>query len=300
MSEETISTEVLEKALSSLQDVIKGHNSRGTATTHVESMSGEGGSTQIHHTASNSDPGTWAGTGQRPVSENGATDGINEDGTDYSGSAEMVKSVLDKVAKGQELDEIEKAVLNAAVAKKDKKDDAEAEEKPAFMKGQDEDEDEVEKSLVDYAEENEDVAKGFEVSSFLSAWAAVQDEAQTASEDRISKSIRAAAEEQNTFNGQLAKSVAQLAEVLSIQAQRIEQLESSPARGPKSATAVEKSFGAGGTAPQGEELSKSQVSDALTELVQKGDIPALDAIRFDSTGELAPGLAEKVRAHYNR
>lgn len=315
MSEKTVSTEDLSKALEQLQDLAKGHNSRGTATTNVESMRDAGagagsdaGSTQVFHTASNSDPGTWAGSGQRKSPEDGATDGVSENGTDYSGTAEMVKSVMEKVAKGQDISDTERALIDLAVSKgggmftnfagtgkksldKDK-DDEKSEKK---------DEKEVEKSLTDYASDNEEVAKGLEVSSFLQGWAEVQAETISAVESRLAKSIAGAAEEQNSFNSDLAKSVSQLAEVLTIQAQRIEQLESTPARGPKSAQAVEKSFGAGGeVAPQGELLTKSQVSDALTEMVQKGDLPAVEVVKFESTGQLSADLDAKVRAHYNR
>lgn len=323
MSEKTVSTEDLSKALEQLQDLAKGHNSRGTATTKVESMrdgdagaGSDAGSTQVFHTASNSDPGTWAGSGQRKSPEDGATDGVSEDGTDYSGSAEMVKSIIDKIVKGQEITDVERALLDVVTkggmftnfsgtgkksvdADKDKMDKAQKSDKK-----DDDDADveiEVEKSLTDYASENEEVAKGLEVSSFLQGWAEVQAETISAVETRLAKSIVAASDEQNTFNADLAKSVAQLAEVLSIQAQRIEQIESTPARGPKSAQAVEKSFGAGGdVAPQGETLSKSQVSDALTEMVQKGELPAVEVVKFESTGMLSSDLDAKVRAHYNR
>lgn len=325
MSEKTVSTEDLSKALEQLQDLAKGHNSRGTATTKVESMRDAGvgagsdsGSTQVYHTPSNSDPNTWAGTGQRKSPEDGAHDGIEEDGTDYSGTAEMVKSILDKVIKGQTITDVERALLDvvskagpgmfnnyggigkkSGAGKDEKREDM---DKAKSKDDDDEDEDEievkVEKSLTDVASEHEDVAKGLEVSSFLSGWAQVQDEALRGVERRIAKSVSAAAEEQSSFNGELAKSVAQLAEVLSIQAQRIEQLESTPARGPKSAQAVEKSFG--GVAPQGETLTKSQVASALTEMVQKGELPAVEVVKFESTGMLSADLDERVRAHYNR
>jgi len=76
MSEKTVAEESVSKALETLQDLAKGHNSRGTATTEVESMRDAGagagsdsGSTQVFHTGANSDPGTWAGTGQRKSPE---------------------------------------------------------------------------------------------------------------------------------------------------------------------------------------------------------------------------------------
>jgi hypothetical protein len=322
MSEKTVAEESVSKALETLQDLAKGHNSRGTATTNVESMrdagagaGSDGGSTQVFHTPSNSDPGTWAGTGQRKSPEDGATDGVSEDGTDYSGSAEMVKSVMEKAASGQSLNDIEQAVLTAALSKggmftnfsgtgkksKDEDDDGkEKVEKACDDKDDDKDDKKnpFAKSLEDAASDNEDVAKGLEVSSFLSGWAGVQSEALSGVEARIAKSIQGAHTEQRSYNAELAKSIVGLAEVLTLQSQRIEQLESTPARAPKSATAVEKSFGAGGEAPQGEEqLSKSQVLDTMTRMVESGDLSATEVVKFESTNTLAPELDSSIRAY---
>jgi hypothetical protein len=313
MSEEkTVAEESISKALETLQDLAKGHNSRGTATTHVESMrdasvgaGSDGGSTQVFHTPSNSDPGTWAGTGQRVSPEDGATDGVEEDGTDYSGSAEMVKSVMEKVAKGEAITSTERALIELALEKGG----------PGMFnnfggtgkKSMDKDEDEKEekkdekpfgKSLEEAASENEDVAKGLEVSSFLSGWADVQGEALRGVEARLEKSLQAAHGEQRAYNAELAKSIAGLAEVLTLQAQRVEQLESTPARGPKSAQAIDKSFGAGGVVePQAEQLSKSQVLDTMTRMVESGDLSATEVVKFESTNALTPELDSAVRAY---
>ena len=321
MSEKTVAEESVAKALEALQDLNKGHNSRGTATTDVESMrdagvgaGSDGGSTQVFHTPSNSDPGTWAGTGQRKSPEDGATDGIDENGTDYSGSAEMVKSVLAKAAAGLPLDPIEKAVLAemskggmftnfSGTGKKSKADDDDRSEK--VEKACDEDDDDKDdkknpfaKSLEDAASDNEDVAKGLEVSSFLQGWTNVNSDALSGVESRLTKSVLSAQNEQREYNGELAKSIVNLAEVLSLQSQRIEQLESTPARAPKSATAIDKSFGAGGAvAPEGEQLSKSQVLDTMTEMVQSGDLSATEVVKFESTNVLEQGLESTIRAY---
>jgi hypothetical protein len=319
MSEDkTVAVESVAKALETLQDLAKGHNSRGTATTEVESMrdagtgSGSGsGSTQVFHTPANSDPGTWAGTGQRTSPEDGATDGIDENGTDYSGSAEMVKSVMEKAASGQALNDIDKAVLAAALSKggmftnfsgtgkKSKADDDDKSEKVEKAADCDDDDDKDDKKnpFAKSLEGNEDVAKGLEVSSFLSGWADVQGAALNGVEARLTKSLQGAHGEQREYNTELAKSIVGLAEVLTLQSQRIEQLESTPARGPKSATAVEKSFGEGG-APQGEEqLSKSQVLDAMTQMVVSGELSATEVVKFESTNALTPEIDSQVKAY---
>jgi hypothetical protein len=310
MSEKTVETDSVAKALNALHDVVKGHTSGGTATTNVESMRDAGvgagssaGSTQVFHTPSNSDPGTWAGTGQRTSPEDGATDGISPDGTDYSGSAEMVKSVMQKVAAGIQLDAVEKAIFDTVIKGMAKDDDDEKVEKSDDCDDDDKDdkkENPFGKSLADAASENEDVAKGLEVSSFLSGWTEVQSEALTSVESRISKSITGIHNEQKAYQGELAKSIAGLAEVLTLQSQRIEQLESTPARAPKSAvSAVEKSFAAGGHEPQGESLNKSQVLGILTSMVEAGDASATDVIKFESTDNISPEMESKVRAYHS-
>jgi hypothetical protein len=312
MSEKTVETDDVKKALEALQDIAKGHDSRGTATTKVESMrdggagaGSSGGSTQVFHTPSNSDPGTWAGTGQRTSPEDGATDGISSDGTDYSGSAEMVKSVLEKVAKGESLNAIEKAVFDVVVKGYGKKDDDDEVEKAAKCDDDDDDDDKKEnpfaKSLEDIASDNEDVAKGLEVSSFLHGWTEVQSDALKGVEGRLSKSISGIHAETQAYQQELAKSLAGLAEVLVLQSQRQDQIESTPARGPKSAvSAVEKSFGAGGAAPQGDEsLNKSQVLHYLTGMVEAGTASVTDVIRFESTDGITPELEAKVLAAHS-
>lgn len=320
MSEDkTVAVESVAKALETLQDLAKGHSSRGTATTNVESMRDAGagagsdaGSTQVFHTPSNSDPGTWAGTGQRKSPEDGATDGVDEDGTDYSGSAEMVKSVMEKAASGQSLNDIEQAVLTAALSKggmftnfsgtgkKSKADDDDKSEKVEKACDEDDkdDDDKKKNPFAKSLEANEDVAKGLEVSSFLSGWADVQGETLKGVEARLTKSLASAHGEQREYNTELAKSIVGLAEVLTLQSQRIEQLESTPARGPKSATAVDKSFGAGGAEPQGDEqLSKSQVLSTMTQMVESGDLSATEVVKFESTNALTPEIDSQVKAY---
>lgn len=314
MSEKTVAEESVSKALETLQDLAKGHDSRGTATTKVESMrdagvgaGSGGGSTQVFHTPSNSDPGTWAGTGQRTSPEDGATDGVSADGTDYSGSAEMVKSVLSKIAKGLPLDDIEKAVLNAVIAKgAGSKDDDEDVEKAAKCDDDDKDDDDDKgnpfgKSLEDVATEHEDVSKGLELSPFLSGWTEVQSDALKGVEARLVKSLSNIHAETQAYQQELAKSLAGLAEVLVLQSQRQDQIEAAPARAPKSAVSiVEKSFGAGGDiAPQGESLNKSQVLGYLTEMVKAGEASATDVIRFESTSGITAELEAKVLAAHS-
>ncbi len=323
MTDKQLAQETISKALASLQDLAKGHSSRGTATTAVESMreggvgaGSDAGSTQVHHTPANSDPGGWAGSRSMDCPEDGATDHIEEDGTDYKGvSGGLMKSILEKIEKGQALTEAEAYVFKSvmekagmAYAKKDKDDDKmDKAHKPPFMKDddkKDKDDDEAKKSLTEHASENADVQKGLEMSPFLAGWAQVQADAHTSAEQRIvsrlNKSLADIDASNATFQAEMAKSVAALAEVLTAQAQRMEQLESTPARGPKSVSAqpVEKSFGAGGEPTQGgEEMSKSLVLDTMIDMVQKGKLHSQEVVKFESTNELRPDLYQAVLAH---
>ena len=313
MSEKQVAMETVSKALEQLQDLAKGHSSRGTATTKVESMrdasvgaGSSAGATQVHHTPSNSDPKSWAGSVARDCPEDGATDAIEENGMDYKGGAQMVKSILVKLAKGLPLTAEESAVYSA-IAKGDLKmmhedeDDKKDEAKKAMDK--EDDDKEMGKSLSDHAQAHEEVQKGLELSAFLKGWTDVQEKALVSTEGRIlsqvQKSLQGLADTQESFNGELAKSIASLAEVLALQSQRIEQIEATPARGPKSqVAAVEKSFGAGGVAPEGgESLSKSQVLDTMVDMVQKGKISATDVVKFESTSQLTPAMEKAVHAH---
>lgn len=316
--EKKVATETVSKALNSLQELAKGHSSRGTATTEVESMSGAGmgagsdqGSTQVHHTPSNSDPKTWAGTSQTAVPEDGATDGVGEDGTDYKGVPQgLMKSIFEKIEKGEALSQAEqfvlKSVMKGGSSSKASPTDSDLDDTKKAQDDSDKDDkdeydEEAKKSLADHANSNEDVQKGLELSPFLAGWAEVQAEAANSMEQRIvsriSKSLSEIDEENSKFQSEMAKSVAALAEVMSLQGQRLEQLESTPARGPKSqAQPVEKSFGPGGQS-QGEELSKSQVIDTMIDMVQKGQLNAQDVVQFESTSELRPDIYQQVLAH---
>lgn len=315
MTDKKVAKETISKALAALQQtaeeaVSKGHSSRGTATTAVESMrdasvgaGSDAGSTQVHHTPSNSDPKGWAGSRASNEPDDGAHDSIDENGTDYNGvSHGLMKSIFNKLEKGEPLSEAEQFVLKSATKKGGK---------PAFMdkdeedaeKGMDKDDDEdTKKSLSDYASENEAVSKGLEMSPFLAGWAQVQHESLQSQEDRIVgrilKSLKSLDNDNAEYQMQLAKSMQALAEVITLQSQRVEQIESTPARGPKSAQVVEKSFGPGGAASagQGEMLQKSQILDTLVDMAKSQRISPTEVVKFESTGEINEAMYNDVLA----
>jgi len=330
MMEKKIEQGDLAKAITALQELAKGHSSRGTATTAVETMVGESGSTQLFHTDSNSDPGSWAGSSWRGE---GWEDMIEANGTDLRAVRKLGKSIatgiMAKLAKGEaltarELGFVNKGGLNflkdddkkadkADKALPPKKDDDDVEKAAAH---DDEEEDkklirdmvkpeavkksEVQKSLLDYSRENADVNAGFEVSEFLSGFVQVMNKSLQSMEARITDRIISAIAKSDADAGEVSKSMAgalaSLGEVLAAHTQRIDQLEAAPARAPKSALiksgAVPSPVDGGGS--EFDSLTKSQVTERLLDLVKKSEATPHDVIKYDSTGFLSPELMRKV------
>lgn len=320
MSENTVQQEDLAKALRALQDIAKGHSSRGTVSTEVESMKdgsmgagSDAGSTQVHHTPDNSDRSTWAGSTWSGVADNGpGVDSVSENGTDYQAQGKVMKSILEKLAKGQQLTASEFAILKGSMPfdkyddDKDDKDDDKEVSKAKSDKDEDED---MDKSLTDFATEDDSVSKGLEVSEFLAGFAGVVAKSLEAMERRIVKQVLAAqtgeAQADGEFQKSLAEAIVNLGEAVTAVAQRQEQLESAPARAPRAAQpgqvqVLEKGNFQGQAPGQGEALTKSLVAATLVDLVQKGEASAQDVIKFDSSGTLSPELEAKVRAAAGR
>lgn len=311
-----IQSEDLAKALAELQDIAKGHNSRGTVTTEVDSMrdgsvgaGSDAGSTQVHHTANNSDPGTWAGTKQVSTPDNGATDNVSENATDYDGVLEKVfKSIVDKISKGETLSDTERAFMksysdNMEKGKnpfaKDDDDDDDVEKGDMKITHDGDDDGKVEKSLHDFAAENADVSKGLEVSEFLAGFADVMHKSIAASEARVmahvSQLVSSTAANTGAFQKSLAESVIHLGEAVSATAQRVEQVESTPARGAKSVQNVQALTKGSFEGPVNlENIDKSLIGATLVELQMNGQCAVEDVVRFESTGHIDGPLTQKV------
>ena len=310
--EKKIEPDQLNKALSVLQDLAKGHSSKGTNTTEVFSQTGEGGSTQVHHTASDSDPNGWAGSNFRDVKENGASDAIGEDGTDYNGGAEMVKSIHKKMAAGQTLsaDEVKFVMekgMPSFMKKDDDKDDKDKDKDVKKACDYDDDDkdkkDDVKKSLADEAAANETVANGMEISEFLADFVGVFNKSMNSMEarqdarmDKLAQQITASDVRGEEFGKSLAGAMGALGEGLAAQGQRVDQIEATPARGPKSQQLpadLNKSFGG----PDGETLSKAVVAATLVDMAENKKISVQDVLRFDSTGDITDETLQAVHAH---
>ena len=314
MREQNVNQGDFAKALSDLRDLSKGHSSRGTKPTEVESMKdgskGAGssaGATQHSSAGANSSREGWAGSDWSKVSDNGpGVDSVSENGTDYSPQGKVMKGITAKILKGEELTVKEAAFFAKAMAfagKDDEKEDAEKGLPPQFKKKDDEDEDEddkkdMNKSLADFAAEDEDVSKGFEVSEFLASFGDVLSKAIAASEQRtVAKIMNALGTMQSDdaqFKKSLANAVVSLGEAVTGVAARQEAIESTPANGFRSVEniqAIEK----GGYAPQGQQISKALIESTISELVQKGQCSVHEAVSYNTNGHMSDALAAKVR-----
>jgi len=318
MSAETFDLDKVKKSLAALQDIAKGHASGGTSSTKVESMTGQGGPTQIYHTPANSDPGSWAGSTARDVADNGATDDIAANGTDYGGNGNMVKAIMDKIAKGQpvtaaEYKVLEKGMMPFGKDKKDKDDDDDADDVEKGFEDKDKDED---KTITKSISEDDDLAKGFDVVPFLEQWSAQVTKAIDARLDAMSKSItkhintRISAQQADSgaITKSLADAMAGVGATVVATHERLESLESTPARGARSVAgvqAIQKGSYAGAEddyiskALNGDPMAKAEVADALADMVTKGLCSPQEAILFDSVGQISTGLLNKVRS-FNR
>jgi len=318
MSDQTVNQNDLAKALTALQDLAKGHSSRGTNSTAVETMqdanrgAGSGaGSTQVFHTPSNSDPKSWAGSAVESEGDDGAHDGIDANGTDYRGASAVMKSILDKLAKGKTLSasEFDQVKGMACDDKDEKVAKAKAKGKaPPFGGKETAEEEEAEedakeamgKSLSDFASESDGVTRGFEVSEFLADFADVVQKSLNALEERVvyrlSSAVGAATSDTGEFQKSLAGAIAGLGETLSAVVQRVDQVENQAARPPMSIQGIQEiTKGGYGGPSDGEPLNKAMVGEALVQLVQDGKARVNDVIKYESTGQISPMLETTVR-----
>jgi hypothetical protein len=307
MSDQTVKQDDLAKALNALQDLAKGHSSRGTNTTDVETMRDAGaaagsdaGSTQVFHTAANSEPSSWAGSVKQGCGDDGASDSISENGTDYQAQAKMMKSILAKLSKGQALTASEYNMVKGMANFEKKEDKEDKEEEVEKAKACDKDDEEMGKSLSDFANENEVVSRGLEVSEFLASFASVVEKSLSTLEERVvarvASELGSTHAESGEFQKSLAGALAGLGETMAAVVQRIDQVENQAARPPKSVQGVHAIEKGGYAGPEaGESLNKALVGEALVQLVQNGKAQVTDVIKFESTGQITPALDTAVR-----
>ena len=190
-------------------------------------------------------------------------------------------------------------------------------------------EDEVEgdakKSFGSAVKNSLELQKGIEASPFLYELTKAIGEALVGAEQRIVKSVSGsvgslagrleglekALSNTNTAQGQFNKSLAEavigIGDVVGGNADLNAQAMSQPSGGPKSQMRVNagnsgnvnilaKSFeGPGGLDMN---INKSQLSDAMADMVQKSLLAPLDVIKFESTGEMTPTVRNRVNAYF--
>jgi hypothetical protein len=306
-SQKKATPEVVAKAMAVLsalagEKVQKGHTSGQTVTTKVEpTVSGKGdANVQLFHTG-DQNVTSWAGSTASDVSQD---DNVSTNGTDYTGGG-VRKSILDAVQKGDLT--VDKAVelLKALDMDKkgepdgDKDDDKDDEEdkedkpsKPAFAKGKAK---KVVKSLEDSLEDVSDVIDASDVLSagfggIVKSLKAIEERLEGL-EKGLSDKLAETAGSQSQFNKSLSSAVKGIAEALVVTSERVQAVETSPARGPKSVQdSLAKGLGAGKFNP-----TKTQVEEALFELLKKGQCSEHENLSFISTGTLSESLAAKVR-----
>ena len=302
-SQKKATPEVVAKAMAVLsalagEKVQKGHTSGQTVTTKVEpTVSGKGEpNVQLFHTG-DQNVTSWAGSTVAAVNQD---DNVSTNGTDYTGGG-VRKSILEAVQKGDLA--VDKAVELLKALDMDKKgepdgdkDDEEDKEdkpsKPAFAKGKDK---KVAKSLEDSLEDVSDVIDASDVLSIgfggiVKSLKAIEERLEGL-EKGLSDKLVESAGSQSQFNKSLSSAVKGIAEALVVTSERVQAVETAPARGPKSVQdSLAKGLGAGKFNP-----TKPQVEEALFELLKKGQCSEHENLSFISTGTLSESLAAKVR-----
>lgn len=177
------------------------------------------------------------------------------------------------------------------------------------------------KSLGQHLDRSKVIQKGFEISPFLYELTNALGSVMSDSEARVikslagvitglngriaslEKSLSASQSDQGTFNKSLAEAVVGIGEAqiggsnAALQAARL------PVGAPKSqfrtgagngVQALQKSVGPGGLDM---DLSKSQVVNAMTDMVEKGLLNGMDVIRYEGNGEISSEVLSRVSAH---
>jgi hypothetical protein len=183
--------------------------------------------------------------------------------------------------------------------------DDSAEAVPESHAGEKEDEvmADAKKSLRSAIAASDELSKGLELSPFLAELAGALTAALDGVEARITKSFQAQLEgvkadlakgqnDQTEFNKSLADAVVGIGKLTQAQQEVVAAAASAPARGPKS-TIVAKSF----AGQQPSDMTKSQIVEVMGDLVKSNKIPAMELIKYESTGHMSESARQAVQAH---
>lgn len=271
---------------------------------------------QLFHTPSNSEKATW-GNGDTTKYSNKWDDKIGADGTDYKAAR---KSIAEKVMKGEPLAPEEIAILKSDVEQGVEKSqephnmgyELNKSEKDADEPAKEEKAEKACPSMQKSFEENSTLKEALEMSSFLQEFAKAFGAGLGDIQERMDKSVSGAADsilkqvgdymdarfaEQSEFNKSLADAVVNIGHGIAGAIGQQEEIANQPAGAPKSqmlpqnVQPLHKSFeGPAG----GEQISKSQKLDVLSDMVQKGQLNSAEVVKFEVTNQIRPELDAQV------
>ncbi|WAB25178.1 hypothetical protein M3_0227 [Lysinibacillus phage vB_LfM_LysYB1] len=208
---------------------------------------------------------------------------------------EVVAETAQAIEKGLKSDDVAKDADEGSDT--DKGDEGKEEDKGEDKEDKEtEDKDDVQKSLIEQAEENETLVKGFEVSEFLHEFTRLQGTIVDGLREDVNKSL-----ESNThtatilaksFNA-IMKSQGALAKSIDGILERLDQVERQPVGRKAVVNVVEKSFNhSAGVEEPTKELSKGEKLAKLTDMAMNGTdgVTINDVVSYESTGQLRPEL----------
>jgi len=172
------------------------------------------------------------------------------------------------------------------------------------------------KSFEGAVQQSETLQKGIELSGFLADFAKAFGSGLAGVEARTVQTVEHATNamlqqlgsyldqrfaEQGEFNKSLADAIVNIGHGVAGNLEQTNQVAQMPAGAPKSqlraipagVQAVNKSFAGG----QAETLSKAQKLDVMVDMVEKGQINSLEAIKYETTGQLRPEVDALILQH---
>jgi hypothetical protein len=166
----------------------------------------------------------------------------------------------------------------------------------------DEDEEEVEKSFDSAVAESDVMRKGIEMSPFLYEFANAINTALNGVEARLTKSLHDSLgafadvldkrdSAQGEFFKSLAESVVGIGELAKSQAEGV---APQAARAPKSAGLAPMNKSIGGIVADTNSLQKSQILDAMVDMVKSNKLSQTDVIQYEHTGHLPANVQAAV------
>jgi len=156
---------------------------------------------------------------------------------------------------------------------------------------EDEDDEDVKKSFVEMMTEDEKISKALDVSDFLYEFTRkngfIVDSLREDVQKSMETSVDTAAVLAKSF-GAIMSSQKQLIKSIVELNTRLNDLERQPSGRKAVVNVMEKSFNRSAGISSDGELSKSQISEKLTNLALNGKIAISEVISFESTGQLKP------------